>query len=67
MKSAQQWIEEIEHNIIYLKKKNIHTYANFYIELEKDSPDKIKNHFSKGYTIKINKCPRQRYDLIITW
>lgn len=67
MKSAEQWIDEIENSIAYLRNKNIRTYANFYIELEKDAPNKIKNHFSKEYNIQIHKCPRQRYDLIITW
>lgn len=69
MKTSEEWIEEIEAEIIRLDYKGIKTYYNILAEMTKDTANKIYTHFSETYEAEVKRCNScvNKYDIIITW
>lgn len=66
-KTVTQWIEEIDKSIEDKKKKNIHSYFQFSMEISDGDSKMIAKYFSdKKYVVEFRKCPRMKYDLIIS-
>jgi hypothetical protein len=62
------WIKFIDIAVSKLKKDGRKAYYGFSISLTQSEADGIKQHFEKeGMAVIVKKCPRNLYDVIITW
>ena len=71
MKTAEQWIEEIERKISELKNAGRTTYFIIQADMTRDIANKLALHFAGDdkYTTEFNRCHQcnNKYDTIITW
>lgn len=62
------WIDAVETNISKLKEGGRKAYYGFSLQMTSSEADGIKKHFEElGMAVIIRKCPRNLYDVIITW
>lgn len=68
MKTANDWITEIDFQLEYLKLNKRHSYYGFSLEMTKQTANEIETYFKKeGYQVEMRECPRKLFDCVITW
>ena len=67
MKSASEWIEEIDFEIVRLKLNGRHVYYQFSVDMTKQIALEVENYFKNEYATEFKKCNRcvNKYDVII--
>jgi hypothetical protein len=70
MKTAEEWITEIDFEIERLKLAGRHTYFQIALSMTHETSSKIFDYFNKlKYNIEVEKCHScaNKYSIIITW
>lgn len=71
MKTSNEWIVEIEFEILRLKLNNRHVYYMFSADMVDATAKQLEIHFKAidGLSVEIRKCHRcsNKHDIIIDW
>ena len=67
MKSASEWITEIDFEITRLKLNGRHTFYQFSVDMTKDIAGEIERYFKDKYDTEFRRCQQcvNKYDIII--
>ncbi len=66
MKTADQWITEIDFKVQQLRLSNRHAYYGFMLEMTQETANAIKKYFEEeGCQVEVTMCPRKNWDVII--